>query len=777
MLRLSLLLSVFLLGQITLFSQSITHNGRVLDAENSSPLPGAVVQDELSGLAVTTDADGYFSIQVGAYPITLKYRSLGFITLKSEHQGNNSVVSLEADQILLSEAVITALGLERDSKDLGYSVQKLESKEVTEVKSVNFVDDLAGKIAGVTINQGATGVGSTSRISIRGENSFTNNNPLFIVDGIPINNNSVINNTNEAAAGFQEVDFGNGAMEINADDIEQISVLKGPSAAALYGTRASNGVILITTKKGQANDGIGVTFNSTSSIERAFKLPDFQNKYGQGNSGQFEFVDGLEEGINDNISYSWGPALDQGLLIPQFDSPVTLPDGTIVRGGDVAVHGGLPISATPFVSNPDNLKNFYQTGSTLINNIAITAGGAKSSMRLSYTDLRSESIIPGVNLDRQNINANLEFKPIDKLVVRSSINYVHSASDNRPSSGYGSENVNYSLVAWGPRSLNIANLEDYWQPGLEDLQQYSFNYTFFDNPYFILHENRNSFDRDRVFGNVSASYEINVNLKVILRTGMDNSSELREFRRAFSSNRFRNGAFAEHDVRFREQNTDLLVDYNKKFGNINLGVSLGGNRMEQTSSTRQIQALNLAQPGIFSLNNAASPLEAFEFVGRKRINSIYALAKLSYKDFLFVDVTARNDWSSALATPTSTANTSFFYPSVSSALILDRIIDLPEVISFAKVRASWAQVGNDTNPYQTSATFASQTPVNGLPTFSADDLIPNPDLLPEKTSSVEVGLDMRFFNDRLQFDVTYYNNLTENQITALPVPISSGYTG
>ncbi|MEM7039291.1 MAG: TonB-dependent receptor plug domain-containing protein, partial [Bacteroidota bacterium] len=550
---------------------------------------------------------------------TLLISAAGYDSEEIEVNGRSTIdVALEETNIELDDVVMTALSLKRESKSLGYTVQSLDPKEVSEIKSANFIDNLAGKVAGVTVSQGATGIGSTSKITIRGEASFTNNNPLFVVDGTPINNNSVVNFTNDAAAGFQEVDFGNGAMEVNPDDIESVTVLKGPGAAALYGTRASNGVILITTKDGSKSEGIGVSFNSTTFAESAFQLPRFQNSYGQGNSGQFEFVDGLGGGTNDNITYSWGPRLDQGTMIAQFNSPVTLADGSTVRGGDVAVHGGEPITATPFISHPDNLKNFYQTGLTTINNVSLSSGFDKGNFRLSYTDVRGKSIIPGVNLDRQTLAGRFTFKPTTRLQVSSTVNYVHSGSDNRPSGGYGSENINYSLVAWGPRSLDIAALQDYWQPGLENVQQYSFNYTFFDNPYFILKENRNGMNRDRVFGNVVARYDFTEDLSLTLRSGMDYSNELRTFRRAFSSNRFRNGAYAEHTVFFRENNTDFLLNYDKQFGDFSVDVSLGGNRMDQRGASVQSQALSLAQPGIFSLSNAASPLEVFQFESRKR---------------------------------------------------------------------------------------------------------------------------------------------------------------
>ncbi|WGK65385.1 SusC/RagA family TonB-linked outer membrane protein [Croceiramulus getboli] len=768
---------LFLLYTGLAFAQ-ITITGVVRNAETQETIPFVNVIAK-SGAATVTNDEGQFTINLENDQQTITFSSLGF-TPQSVVPGANRVLNITLTESTtdLDQVVVTALGLKRETRELGYAVQSIDAEEIADVKAVNFLDNLAGKLAGVRIAQGATGVGSSTQITIRGEASFSNNNPLFVIDGVPVNNNTVFNFTNEAAAGFQEIDFGNGAMEVNPDDVASVTVLKGPSAAALYGTRASNGVIVIETKNGTRSPGLGISINSSVFFDSAFRLPDFQNEFGQGNSGEFAFVDGLGGGINDNITYSWGPRLDSGLLIAQFDSPVTLADGTVVRGGDTALYSGIPISPTPFISHPDNLKDFYRTGVTTINSVAIGdafSGTSSGNYRLAFTDLRSESIIPGVNLDRQTVAAKLQFRPNTKTSFKASINYVYSTSDNRPSNGYGSENVNYSLVAWGPRSLNINNLRNYWQPGLEGIQQYSFNYTFFDNPYFILYENRNSFQRDRVFGNLSVKHQFNDHLSLALRTGMDYSSETRQLRRAFSSNRFRNGGYAEHDVFYREINTDFLLNYNRQLGDFSLDLSLGGNRFDQTASTKQAQTVNLAQPGIFNLNNAASPIDVFQFESRKRINSFYGLAKLGYKNFLFLDLTGRNDWSSALATPFSLDGTSFFYPSASLSFIASEVMALPQAISFAQLRASVAQVGNDTNAYQTSGAFVAQTPFNGQPTFSNQDFIPNSNLLPEQTTAFEVGTDLRFFKDQLRFDFTYYNALTEDQIISLPIPISSGY--
>lgn len=759
-----------------LLAQTTRISGTVRDQQANELMPGVSVLEKGTTNGTVTDAKGQFTLTVANGSATLVFYFIGYEPTELPLAGRTQVeVSMLQQANSLSEIVVTALGVQRQSRDLGYAVQQLDAKQISEVKSGNFLDNLSGKLAGVTVSQGSTGVGSSSKITIRGESSFSNNNPLFVVDGIPINNNSIINFTNDDAAGFQEVDFGNGAMEVSSDDIASLTVLKGPAAAALYGTRASNGVILISTKDGARSKGMGISFNSTTFVDKPFQLPRFQNKYGQGNSGKFEFRDGLGGGINDNISYSWGPAFDQNLLIPQYDSPVTAPDGRMVRGGDVAVHGGAPITPTPFVNHPDNLKNFYETGVTTMNNIAISSGFDKGHLRLSLSDLRSESIIPGSNLDRKTAAVRMAFKPVSRLQIGSSIQYVNSKSDNRPGNGYGSENINYAIVAWGPRSLNIENMKDYWQPGLENLQHYSFNYTFFDNPYFTLLENRNSFNRDRLFGNVSAAYELTDYLSLTLRTGMDYSNELRKFRRAFSSNRFKTGAYAEQTAFFRENNTDLLLNYKRILGKIGVDFSLGANRMDQQAANVQTQTLSLAQAGVFNLSNAAAPLQILSYEARKRISSVYGVAKFSYQNFLFLDLTGRNDWSSALATPFSTANTSFFYPSASASFVLSNVIELPAAVSFAKIRASVAQVGNDTDPYQTAGVFLAGVPYASQPTLSEQGILANANLLPERSTSYEIGADLRFFRDRLRFDVAYYDGLTENQILSLPIAISSGY--
>ncbi len=765
----------FIFLNLTYAQENLKIQGTITDQITGEPIIGAAVrQKNPPGNTAITDLEGKFILQTSGRTPVLTISYVGYTTKEVIVRDSGPLKITLQSENSLSETVVTALGLERSSKSLGYNVQQIQAKEITTVKSVNFLDNLTAKVAGVTITQGASGVGSTSKIVIRGESSFANNNPLFVVDGIPINNSSIIPRTVETPSSFQAIDFGNGAMDINPDDISSVSILKGAAAAALYGNRAANGVILITTKDGRESDGLGVSFNSSTTIESPFKLPEFQNLYGQGNNGQFTFKDGLGGGINDVLTYSYGPRLDQGILVAQYDSPVTLADGRVVRGGDVAVHGNSPISPTPFISHADNLKDFFETGQTHINNLSFSGKYDKGHYRLSYTDLNSKSILPGSNYLRKNISANLNFKPVEKLSLGSTIIYQNAKSDNRPSSGYGSENIQYGLSAWLPRSLDIKPLKNYWQTGLENLNNYTYNYAYFDNPYFILKENRNELNRDRILGNMALKYNIAPSLFIQLRSGMDYSDDNRRLLRHYSTNRFKNGAYGEHSVFFREINTDLLLNYTKKLNSLGLDLSVGANQMNQRFKSDQTQTATLAQPGLFTLANAATPLEIFTYTSRKRINSVYGSAKLSYKNYLFVDITGRNDWSSALASPLSSRNTSFFYPSISGSLVLTELLRIPGV-SFGKLRLSYAQIGNDTDPYQTAGVFVPATPYNSAPTLTDQNIIANPDLLPEQTNSVELGADIRFLGDRIGLDLTYYNSLTENQILSLPVSTTIGY--
>ncbi|RIV73235.1 SusC/RagA family TonB-linked outer membrane protein [Flagellimonas aequoris] len=744
----------------------VTFSGTVVD-ENNIPLPGASVVVKGGTTGVATDFDGNFQIQLPSANETLLVSYIGYVAKEFATSGQTSAtIMLEPDSQQLDEVVVTALGIKREKKSLGYASQELDSEEVTSAREPNLLNGISGKVAGLQITNSPSGLGGSARVSIRGDASLNinGNSPLFIVDGTPISNEIV----GSSGSGTQDVDYGNGAAEINPQDIESINVLKGPAAAALYGARAANGAIIITTKKGKSESGkLGITINTGVTVENILLLPDWQNEYGQGNNQQFAFVDGSGSGIADGVDESWGPRLDTGLLIPQFDSPRE--DGT--RGGDYLVSDS-PIIPTPWVSQPNNTKDFFETGFTKTNSIAISKSGDMGNIRFSYQNLDQEGVVPNTDLKRNSFNLNTALNLTDKVTLNANINYIKTDSGNRPSLSYGTESIMY-LFIWYGRQINTNNLRDYWMRGREGLQQFNYNYNYHDNPFFNVYENTNSQDKDRVYGNVSANYKINDHWNVMVRTGRDFYRDLRAKKRAFSTQRFPLGYYREDNVFFEESNTDFLISYDNTFnGKWNINVSAGGNQLRQKQDYTQTVAPQLINPGVYSFNNTRKPLEVSTSDREKRINSLYGFARFAYDEKVYLDLTGRNDWSSTLPTD----NNSYFYPSATLSAIASDIFELPEFVSFAKIRAAYAEVGNDTDPYKLESFYTNESPFGDYPALTESSLIPNAELKPEITSSYEFGLDLRFFQSRVNIDATYYDGRTKNQIIPISTDIASGYT-
>jgi len=764
--RTLLITMVAVLASFVAHSQSML-TGTVLD-ENQVPLPGATVVVKGTSNGVATDFDGNFSIELTGSNDILLVSYIGYIKKEVDVTGKSAtIISLEPDSQQLDEVVVTALGIEREKKSLGYTSQELNNDEVVQAREPNLLNSMSGKVAGLQITNSPTGLGGSARVSIRGDASLNinGNSPLFIVDGTPISNEIV----GSSGSGTQSVDYGNGASEINPQDIESINVLKGPAAAALYGSRAANGAIIITTKKGKSQSSkLGISFNTGVTIENVLMLPDWQNEYGQGNNQQFAFVDGSGSGIADGVDESWGPRLDTGLMIPQFDSPRT--DGT--RGGDTFV-SDADIIPTPWVSQPDNTKDFFETGITKTNSIAISKSGEMGNIRLSFQNLDQEGTLPNTDLKRNTLSFSGTMNVSDKVKVNANINYVKTDSDNRPAVGYGTESIMY-LFIWYGRQLNTNNLRYYWQPGLEGTQQFNYNYNYHDNPYFTMYENTNAQDKDRIFGNVSLTYDINENWKLLLRSGRDFYRDFRVRKRAFSTQRFPFGTYQEDNIFFEESNSDVLLSYDKNLGEkFKLNVSAGGNQLRQKQDFTKSVAPQLINPGVYSFNNSRQAVQVSSNNSEKRINSLYGYARFSYDNVLFMDVTGRNDWSSTLPE----GNNSYFYPSVTLSAIASDIFNMPEWVSFAKVRAAYAEVGNDTDAYRLRSFYQNETPFDGsTPILTESSLIPNADLKPEITGSYEFGLDLRFFQSRVNLDLTYYDSATKNQIINISTDIASGYS-
>lgn len=771
------LLLLFSCLSLAVNAQQFTYTSQVLDLEQK-PVPGATVQEIGTQNYALTDVMGNFTLKSDKQNLSLQISFIGFEPVIIEVVGGEIPETIAFTKIAneLNEVVITALGIKRDQQSMSSSISKLSPKELVEVPLPNVVNSLAGQVAGVQITNGSSGTGSSSRIIIRGENSLSGNNqPLFVVDGVPIRNQQITSDlTNDGA--LQEVDYGNGASELNPEDMESITVLKGPGSAALYGSRASNGVVLITTKKGKAKKGLGITTSSSVTFEGLLTLPDYQNKYGGGSNGAYSFENGIGGGTADGGLSSYGPALDQGLLIKQFDSPSTDIDGNPVRAGDVQARtfadgSYTEITPTPWVSRPDNVRDFYETGVTSLHSIAISNRGDEGGFRLSYNNLRNEGVIPNTNLDRDGLALSFDQTLNPRLKVRGFLNYINSRSDNRANLGYGYENVQYGFN-WTGRQADIAAMKNYWQAGLEGVQHYDINYLWLTNPYLTLFENTNSFNKNRVLGNTSASYDINEKLNFTIRGGIDAHNDQREFRRAFSTNRNPFGSYREDNVRFLETNFDYLLTYKDALNeNWAYTLSAGGNRFDQEIEYTYATAAQLAVPGVYSIANSRVPITGNSEYFDRRINSLYGIANFEYKDILYFDLNYRNDWSSTLPED----NNSFGYYSAGVSYVLSNMLSLPDKISYLQVRFNAASVGNDTDPYQLNNTFQFNQNYGSSTRVTNGNELKNADLKPERLNAFEVGSEIWLYKNRLQFDVSAYQNTSINQIIGRPISQAAGF--
>lgn len=764
---------------LSAFGQSQTYTSTVTDEQNKN-LAYVSVREMGTQNYTTTDKKGDFTLSTQSTNFRLEISSMGFKTktLRIQNGRFPDKIVLTATSEDLNPIVVTALGIEQKRKALTSSVTELKAEKFTEVEMPNIVNNFAGQVAGVQTTQGSSGVGSSSRILIRGENSLNGRNQaLFVVDGIPVRNSQITSNlVNDGS--FAEVDYGNGASEISPDDIASVSVLKGAGSAALYGTRAANGVVLISTKDGrQKEEGLGVSIHSTFTVEDLLTLPDYQNKYGGGTDGKYSFKNGKGAGVNDGGISSFGPRLDQGQLIAQFDSPSMSADGNRVRGGDVIARtradGSLTeITPTPWKSHPDNVRDFFRTGYTSQNNISISSSGENGSSRISYSNLRNQGVLPNTDLKRDGLALSLNQKLNDDLKVDLFANYINSRSGNRPNLGYGYENVMYGFN-WTGRQTNIGSLKDYWQAGQVDKQHFDLNYLWLTNPYLTLSENTNSFNKNRFLGNASAVYEFSDKLSLTVRAGLDTYGDKRRFKRAVSTNLNPFGSYREDHVRFKELNTDFLLTYKDTINaDLNYKISAGGNRFDQKIDYSYTEAGQLAVPAIYTLANSRTPLKGDSQIFEKKINSLYGSGNLSYKNTYFLDVSFRNDWSSTLPAD----NNSFAYYSAGLSAVLSDAFTLPEPISYLKLRLSAASVGNDTEPYKNAQNFVFNQ--NYGPNFrlTNEELLKNKNLKPERLDAFEGGFAAWFFNGRLQLDVSAYQNTSKNQIISRPVSNASGFS-
>lgn len=663
------------------------------------------------------------------------YLSIAFVLL------GMGIVSAQQER-KIDEVVISSLGIKKDKRKTANSIQAISGSEVQEVKTVNPLDNLSGKISGVQITGGVTGVASSSRIVIRGDKSLNinNNSPMFIIDGVPVSNRIFGVGGAPTAQGDLPSDYGSGIMDISPDDIESMSVLKG-GAAALYGSRAANGVVLITTKKGNKGKRFNISYNSSVQFQKPI-LPIFQDQYGEGGTdGQgrrFQYLTGNGE--------NYGPKFDPNLMILQDGSP--------------EYRSGVKL---PFVRRY-NMKDIFGTGSQFVNNVSVQGYTDDVSYRVSYTNNNNEGYIPNTNLKKNTFSTHTTYKPTEKLNITTSLNFVNTKSDNVPVAGYGSQGLMYVLY-WNHLNNDLKWAKDYWkEPG--KTQNYSLGWA--DNPYLIANENLNAFNRNRFFGSVQLDYKFNDNFSALVRTGLDYQGENRMSRRPIASNRYKNGMLRQQNILFNEINVDALLKYNKTFGKFEVDLLGGISRMDRSYGEKFLQSNSLLTYGVYSLNNVESFVNRYEENTRERINSVLGSANFGFADQVFLELTARNDWFSTLPIDKD----SYLYPSASLSWLMNKTLNMPSTINMLKLRGNWAIIALGTSPEFLQKKYASGGLIG---TVTNPTTVPNMNIKPETTTTKEIGLELMAFKNRVELNTAFYINSTKNQIIPIRVSDASGY--
>ncbi|WP_256010158.1 SusC/RagA family TonB-linked outer membrane protein [Desertivirga xinjiangensis] len=738
-------------------------SGKVVD-ERNEPLPGATVKIAELNSSISTDSEGLFKIEAdeGVYTLGVSFLSYESKTIQNVSTGPREIlIVLQSSSQQLQNVVVTALGIKREEKSLGYAVTKIEGEEISKTAPNNWVNALSGKVPGLNISKAGTGPGGSVRITLRGQNSLDldKGEPLIVIDGVPVTSGMIGNNgISYGATGNTEtpVDYGNALSDINPEDIHDVTILRGPSAAALYGSRAASGAILITTKSNnQKKDRIAVAFTSSVTFDDVLHYPDFQYEFGSGNAGKHLYYSfgASPDGPSTHSSRSFGPKFE-GQQFYQYD-PETQTTGT---------------AKTPWLADKNYVKDAFNRGVTYNNTVSVTGGDTKNAVRFSYNDLRNEHILPntGYSFNRLSFSSNSK---LNKFQLSTRVNYYHKGSDNLPLSGYNSNTYMYALM-YGAANIPFSWNSNYWAPGKEGIDQNNRLNPAIDNPYFTLYESLNTVDYDRIFGSITAVYSFNKKMNLQLRGGTDQSTSFRTFSRPYSSVRFAVGRYQEQHVVSREQNFDFLYKYDEKLSkNVGLVFSAGGSVTYQQTNNTSTLAERLSYPAMYTLANAKDRPLVDPERSKKEVQSLYGLTQLSYKTFAFLDLSGRNDWSSALPKE----NCSYFYYSASGSLVVSEMLKLANknVLSFLKLRGSIAQVGNDTSPYRTTL-YYTNSDFGG--SYNNPTVLPGgKNLKPEIITNREAGADIRFLNSRLNLDLTYYNSNSENQILEVPIDPATGY--
>lgn len=720
--------------EILLQDQKSTVNGKVVDV-SGQPVIGATVLIKGTTNGSITGVDGSFSVDVKRGDV-IEVSFIGYKTAEIVYEGQPSLdITLNEDALNVEEVVVTSMGIKRDTKALGYAIQEVNGDALVQSRDVNVTNALSGKVAGLQVVRGGGSTGS-SKIILRGQTSLTGSNqPLIVVDGVPMDN-FVGGNTD--IWGNQGMDMGNGLADLNPEDIESMSVLKGGSAAALYGSRAGNGVILITTKQGKVNKGLGITVSAGVSIENILVKPELQNNFSQGNRGALDVL---------TSSNSWGAPID---------------------GRQYTNWAGQQENLQAY----DNISNFFRTG--IIDNESVTFQQQinKTSVYSSITRMHDKSMVPGTNLDRISISsrATTNLGEGDKWKLDVKANYINSKAQNRPLQGINNSNMFYTMDLF-PRSLDIRQFKDavnssgemiWWDPTSQN-----------DNPWWSTRYALNNDTRNRLMGFMSLSYQFTDWLSLEGRGGLDYYSTRTYGKKYAGGHSTPKGSYSEGMNDFMEQNYSFLFIARKDnlFGKFGGFVTFGGNMMLQNTSSISGSTVDLIVPNIFSLGNGADKPSVSSESKQRRMNSLYGSLQINYDQAIFVDATLRNDWSSTM----SKANRSYLYPSVSVSAVISELVNMPYWFSFAKVRGSFAEVGNDLDPWQLYTSYSVGKDFWGNPTANRDNVLYDPNVRSELVKSWEVGADLRFLRNRFKLDFTWYRSNATRQLINLPMDPSSGY--
>jgi TonB-linked SusC/RagA family outer membrane protein len=743
-----LYLLLFMLGSATAFAQNRVTG--TVSGSDGVPLIGVSVYQDATTNGTVTDLDGLFEIDVPTGS-TLVFSYTGYETVRIP-VGNQSTIDVVLNQgVALDEVVVTALGIQREKKALAYSVTEVDAENFSAAREMNVINSLAGQIAGVNVAQTATGAGGSTRVVIRGNSSISGNNqPLYVVDGVPIDNSNL-----GSAGMWGGQDWGDGISSLNPDDIQTVTVLKGNSAAALYGYRASNGVILITTKSGKARKGIGVEFNSQVRMESLIDVNDFQKEYGHGRNGAKPTT--VDEALAQGL-YSWGSKLD---------------------GSNVMQYDGV---SRPYSDVGDNIGRFYETGTTFSNTLALSGGTEKYNFRFSAAALNNEDIVPNSGLDRNTFTLNTRAQLSDRLTANVSATYVNENAQNRPRLSDSPGNANFS-VGLLPASMNVDDLKG---PGTklgsnEDGTEFQFNdNVFVTNPWWAAYQFEANSTKNRLLGNVQLRYELIDGLYVRGRLGLDRYDRKRRNLTPYGTAYSTFGQIDEQTTSFSELNKELIIGYDKELSdNITLNVFVGGNQLDNKRETLGSSGNNFAVPFLHDIRNTTQRSIIYGY-SQFKVNSLFASAEIGLNRAIYLTGTIRNDWFSTLTDLNGETDNDKTYYSGGVSVVLSDLIAMPDMLDYAKVRATYAEVGGvgaAEDPYGLSLTYGVfgqghlGLPLGGITNGS----IPNANLEPLTSKEFEIGIDLKFWNNRLGVDFAYYTRNTLNDILGAAVSPTSSY--